>query len=141
VSPEKLAVSIAVGTALALFPVIGTTTTLCVLAGLAFGLNQPVLQGINLLCYPVYFPLIAAFIWLGDRITGTRAAGLNPSLMVSLLSHHPSEFLVQFGSTLLHAVVGWAVVMPVWMPVAYAASLAPLRAAAAGLAGRRAARS
>ena len=50
VTPEKVSLTIAVGSALALFPILGTTTWLCVLAGIALGLNQAIIQGVNALC-------------------------------------------------------------------------------------------
>ncbi|HUB58966.1 MAG TPA: DUF2062 domain-containing protein, partial [Candidatus Micrarchaeia archaeon] len=39
VTPEKLALSIALGAALGVFPVLGTTTALCALAALLLRLN------------------------------------------------------------------------------------------------------
>lgn len=139
VSPGKVALSIAVGSALALFPILGTTTTLCVIAGVALRLNQPIIQGVNALCTFVYFPLIVAFVRLGDRILGSAPSSLDIPLMVSLFAHHPGDFFRQFGSTALHAVVGWSVVAPFWIPLVYLATVGPLRNAAERLARRRAA--
>jgi uncharacterized protein (DUF2062 family) len=139
VTAEKVALSIAVGSALALFPILGTTTTLCVIAGIALRLNQPVLQAINALFYPVYFPLIAAFVRLGDRVLGTPPTSFNVRLMASVFAHHPSDFVRQFGATALHAVLGWSLAVPLWIPLVYLAALPPLRAAEQRLARRRAA--
>ena len=61
VTPQKVALSLAVGSALALFPILGTTTALCLVAGVALGLNQPIIQGVNALCTFVYFPLLYPF--------------------------------------------------------------------------------
>jgi len=138
VSPGKIALSIAVGSALALFPILGTTTTLCVIAGVVLGLNQPIIQGVNALCTFVYFPLIVAFVRLGDRIVGSVPSSLDLPLMVSLFSHHPRDFFRQFGTTAVHAVLGWAVVAPFWVPLVYWAALRPLRAASDRLSRRRA---
>jgi uncharacterized protein (DUF2062 family) len=136
VTPKKLALSIAVGSALALFPILGTTTTLCVIAGVALGLNQPVIQGVNLLCTPVYFPLIVAFVRLGDAMAGSGSSSLDVPLMTALATHHPRQFMQQFGVTALHAMLGWAVVAPLWIPLVYMIALPPLRAAASRL-GKR----
>lgn len=133
VTPQKLALSVAVGSALALFPILGTTTTLCVIAGIALGLNQPVIQGVNLLCTFVYFPLIVAFVRLGDRVSGSARSSLDIPFMVALARHHPREFLAQFGVTALHAMLGWALVAPLWIPAVYLLALSPLRAAAGRL--------
>jgi len=137
VSPEKIALTLALGSALALFPILGTTTTLCLIAGVLLGLNQPIIQAVNAACIVIYFPLILAFVRLGDALTGSARSSLDVPLMVSTLSHSPRAFLLQFGTTALHAVLGWAVVAPAWIPVVYLATLRPLRAAAGGIRRRR----
>ena len=130
VSPEKIALTFAVGSAFALFPILGTTTTLCLLVGILLGLNQPIIQAINALCIFVYFPLIVVFVRLGDALSGTARSTLDVPLMLSAFSHGPREFLHQFGTTGLHAILGWAVVAPFWIPAVYIVALGPLRATA-----------
>jgi len=130
VTPEKIALTIAVGSALALFPILGTTTTLCVVAGILFGLNQPIIQGVNALCTFAYFPLIVAFVRLGDAMTRTPPSSIDIPVMISLFTHHPGDFFRQFGSTALHAILGWLVVAPFWIPLVYVIILHPLRVAA-----------
>lgn len=129
VTPQKISLTIAVGSALALFPILGTTTWLCVLAGIAFGLNQAIIQGVNALCTFVYFPLIVFFVRFGDSLAGAPPSTVNIPFMISLFTHHPGEFIRQFGVTALHAVLGWAVVAPVWIPLVYLVALKPLQAA------------
>jgi uncharacterized protein (DUF2062 family) len=129
VTPRKISLSLAVGSALALFPIIGTTTTLCIVAGIALGLNQPIIQVVNALCTFVYFPLIYAFVRLGDTLAGGARSALDIPLMISMASHHPHEFVRLFGVTALHAMLGWAVVAPFWIPLVYFAALGPLQAA------------
>jgi uncharacterized protein (DUF2062 family) len=131
ISPGKIALTLAVGSALALFPILGTTTTLCLVAGVVLGLNQPIIQAVNALCIFVYFPLIAAFVRLGDALAGSAPSSLDVPAMITMLGRGPREFLGQFGVTALHAVLGWAVVAPVWIPAVYLLALRPLRAAAA----------
>jgi uncharacterized protein (DUF2062 family) len=130
VTPAKIALSLAVGSSLALFPILGTTTALCILAGITLGLNQPIIQGVNALCFLVYFPLMVAFIRLGDTLTGASTSSLNIPLMISMFSHHPREFFREFGVTGLHAILGWVVVAPIWITLIYFITLPALRAAA-----------
>jgi len=129
VTPRKVSLSIAVGSALALFPILGTTTTLCIVAGVALGLNQPIIQGVNALCTFIYFPLIYAFVRLGDLLAGTAKSDLDIPVMIALFTHHPRDFFHQFGVTGLHAILGWAVVAPFWIPLVYLVALKPLEAA------------
>ena len=137
VSPEKIALSVSVGSTLALFPILGTTTTLCVIAGVVLGLNQPIIQAVNALCTFAYFPLIVAFVRFGDRLAGSVPSSLDLPLMMSLIRHHPGEFFSRFGVTALHAALGWAVVAPFWVPLAYVSCLYPLRAAARRIGHRK----
>src|SRR5580658_10551617 len=71
VTPQKISLTIAIGSALALFPILGTTTWLCVLAGITLGLNQGIIQGVNALCTFAYFPLIVVFVRFGDALSGS----------------------------------------------------------------------
>lgn len=130
VSPQKIALTLAVGSALALFPILGTTTLLCAAAGLALGLNQPIIQGVNALCSVIYFPLIVAFVRLGDALMRNSASSVDIPVMLSMFAHHPADFFRRFGITALHAVLGWAVTAPLWTVLVYFSCLAPLRAAA-----------
>ena len=63
-TPEKLALSLALGAILGVFPVLGATTALCLGAGLAFRLSHPALQIANLAVYPLQIPLILVFVRL-----------------------------------------------------------------------------
>ena len=129
VSQEKIALTLAVGSAVALFPVLGTTTLLCLAAGIVLKLNQPLIQGINVLCGFIWIPLFIVFVRLGDRLTLTASAGLDIPAVIAL-SHHPLQFLRQSGVMVVHAVFGWLVVVPFWIPLAYFLAQPPLRAAA-----------
>jgi uncharacterized protein (DUF2062 family) len=130
VTPQKISLSLAVGSALALFPILGTTTTLCIIAGVTLGLNQPIIQGVNALCTFIYFPLIYAFVRLGDVLAGSSRSDLDIPVMMRLFAHNPRDFLHQFGVTALHAILGWAVVAPFWIPLVYVVTLNPLQAMA-----------
>ncbi|HEY1849003.1 MAG TPA: DUF2062 domain-containing protein [Opitutaceae bacterium] len=137
VSPRKIALTLAVGSTFALFPILGTTTTLCVIAGVALGLNQPIIQGVNALCTLIYFPFLYAFVWLGDKVAGSSGAVLDIPLMISLLTYHPREFFSRFGVTAVHAVLGWVLTAPAWAALVYFGSQPALRSAAARLGARR----
>ena len=130
VTPKKVALSLAVGSALALFPILGTTTTLCLVAGVTLGLNQPIIQGVNALGNFVYFPFVYGFVRIGDAMARSARSSLDIPLMISVFAHEPREFVRQFGTIALHAILGWAVVAPIWIPLVYLLALKPLRASA-----------
>lgn len=69
-SPEKLALSIALGVAIGTFPLLGVPTLLCGIAAAALRLNFPVLQLVNSLMYPLQIALLWPFARLGGQLFG-----------------------------------------------------------------------
>ena len=55
ITPEKMALSIALGITLGITPVIGSTSILCLLAAIVLRLNTPAIQ---LICLLLLFPLL-----------------------------------------------------------------------------------
>jgi uncharacterized protein (DUF2062 family) len=52
ITPEKIALSIALGAVLGIFPVLGSTTILCAAAAFVLRLNLSAIQIVNFLIYP-----------------------------------------------------------------------------------------
>ena len=52
-SPSKLALVIALGMTLSVFPLLGTTTLLCTLVALFLHLNLPAIQVANYMAFPL----------------------------------------------------------------------------------------
>jgi len=69
-SPEGIALSLSVGVAVGLFPVIGLTTLLGLALGAALRLNLPAVQLANWLSYPLQLVLILPFVRWGERLLG-----------------------------------------------------------------------
>lgn len=131
ITPEKIALTIAVGSALALFPLVGITTVLCFLAGVVLRLNQPMIQVVNYLCTPLHITAMYYSWQWGDRLFGEvrprhhmREAA---QLIWNLLWHDPAAFMHRFGLTILHATVIWAIAAPIWTCVLYFISRTTLR--------------
>ncbi|MFP5305375.1 MAG: DUF2062 domain-containing protein, partial [Gammaproteobacteria bacterium] len=53
ITPEKIALTLALGAVLGIFPILGSTTLLCAVAGVWLRLNQPVIQIVNYFMYPL----------------------------------------------------------------------------------------
>jgi uncharacterized protein (DUF2062 family) len=126
-SPERLALSLAVGFALGLFPILGATTVLCLAAGFAFKLNHVGLQLANHLAYPLQVPFILAFVRLGERLLGAPRVSLDPLALARHFQRDASGFLREFGRTGLHGILGWSLVAPVLLAAAYFALRPVLR--------------
>lgn len=57
ITPEKIALSLAIGIVLGVFPVLGSTTLLCAAAAMVFRLNLPAIQLVNYIVYPLQLAL------------------------------------------------------------------------------------
>ncbi len=130
ITPEKVALTIAIGSAIALFPILGTTTLLCLLVGIALRLNQPIIQVVNYLCTPIHIPLIWWMIRTGEWLFGEPHRPFKMRVLANLLWEEPMQFLRVFGMTGLHAIVVWAILAPFWALIVYHIALPILREAA-----------
>jgi uncharacterized protein (DUF2062 family) len=128
-TPEKVALSVALGITLGLFPIFGTTTLLCVAAAVALRLNHPAIQITNQLMYPLQIPLIIVFIRLGESMLGVAPIPFSATLMIAELRANPAVLMERFGTAGLHGILGWAMVAPVVVGLTYAALVPVLRLA------------
>jgi len=124
-TPDRLALSLAAGLVLGLFPIVGVTTLLCVAAGFAFRLNHLALQLANHLAYPLQLPLVLAFVRLGERLLGAPRVTFDPVALVRHFERDATGFLREFGLMGLHGILGWSLVAPVLLLAAFF-SLRPL---------------
>ncbi len=126
-TPDRIALTIAVGSAIAMFPILGTTTLICLIVGVFMKLNQPIIQAVNYACTPIHLP----FIWLsmkwGERLFEVKHSRLEFSVMRKLLMEDPLKFVTEYGQTAFHAIVVWAILVPFWMLAIYYSTLPILR--------------
>ena len=140
-SPEKIALTVAVGLCIAVNPVVGTTTVLCFVAAWALRLNQPVIQAINWSSYALQLLLIFPFIRLGERIF--RAPPETRSLERARRDGEgrPAEDGRHARRDIGHAFVAWLVAAPLLVAAIYFATLPALRRPRAATRGHGAASS
>ena len=69
-SMRKISLCIALGVALGIFPVLGTTTLLCTIAAFSLRLNFPAIQVVNYMVYPLQLILLAPFYGAGSWLFG-----------------------------------------------------------------------
>jgi uncharacterized protein (DUF2062 family) len=123
ITPEKISLTLAVGSALALFPIFGTTTLLCLAAGIILRLNQPIIQLVNALCATIHLPVIYCLFRLGYFIFGMPYTHVGIRMMNHMLWDDPREFFGRFGTDALHAIAAWAIIAPFWIVVTYMLAL------------------
>ncbi len=129
-SPDTLALTIGVGLAIAVIPIVGVTTILSFLAAWALRLNQPVIQAINWTSAPLQILMIFPFIRLGERLFSAPRLTLSLDELVAAGKADPVGTIGRLGSTAAHAVVAWALVVPLIVGGVYVAARPALRALA-----------
>jgi uncharacterized protein (DUF2062 family) len=119
VTPEKMALSLALGVALGVFPVLGTTTALCALVGFIWRLNLPAIQIVNYFVYPLQIALLIPFFRLGEQLFGAPHLPLSVA-QISAMMHASFWDSTRFlWTTIWHAAVAWCLIAPAFVALAY----------------------
>jgi uncharacterized protein (DUF2062 family) len=111
-TPEKLALSLALGIGLSCFPIFGTTTILCTVVALAFRLNLPAIQVGNYLALPLQLVLFFPFLRLGERILHAPRMPLSPEQLLAMAKVSPDKTAHILLDGQWHAILGWLIVGP-----------------------------
>jgi hypothetical protein len=101
-SAENIALLVAVGLVVGIFPVYGCPTILCLLASLLLRVNFPALQAVNQFAWPLQIAMLVPLTRLGSRIVAPSAVGIT--------------LAGRLGIATLQAVVGWlCICVPLWL--------------------------
>jgi uncharacterized protein (DUF2062 family) len=111
-SPEKIALTLAVGLCIAVFPVFGMTTILCTAAAVAFRLNLPLIQAVNLFSAPLQIAFMVPFIRLGEALSGRPSLRMPLARIVTTVTTKPLFALSTLWETTLWAVLAWGLTVP-----------------------------
>ncbi len=111
-TPEAVSAAVCVSFAIAILPVIGVTTLICLLFGRLFRLNHVVMQIVNHSSYPLQILLLVPFVRLGETLTGAAHVPLSPAAIVSEFNRSFPDFLAKFWTAYLHGMLGWAITVP-----------------------------
>ena len=131
VTPDRIAFTVAVGTACSLLPFLGCTTLLNLVVGVALRLNQPILQAVNYLLTAVQLALILVFVRAGEFIWRAPHLPLSLSQLTADFRADPAGFFRRFGWTGVHAATAWLLSAPLIVAVLYWALRPPMRRLAA----------
>ena len=131
ITPREIALTLALGGVLGIFPILGATTALCAIAGVWLRLNQPLIQLVNYLVYPLQLALLIPFYRAGERLFGAEPVPIvDVASLVTRFGEGPWQFLLDYGKVGLYGIVVWMLLAPVLIAAAYYA----LRPALASLA-------
>jgi uncharacterized protein (DUF2062 family) len=127
VTPEKLALSLALGVALGIFPAIASTTALCAIAALALRLNLPAIQIVNYFMYPAQIALLIPFFRLGEKLFRTPHQAISVPQIYALIHSSVWQAIKLLWTTTWHAMVAWCLIAPVLAALVYVLLLPVLR--------------
>ena len=106
-SPDQLALTIALGIAFGTIPALGTTTIACALAASAFRLNQAAIQGVNLVVYPLQLALLLPFLRLGSLLFGDGSFHLNLEQIIALGDSGIASAISSLGMVTIQGLAVW----------------------------------
>ncbi len=124
VSPQKIALSIALGLSLGIIPILGVTTALCAIAAIRLRLNQPIIQLVNWLVYPLQLGLLLVFIRIGEWMTHAPPVNFSVPDIIGKFHEPPMKFCQEFGMAGLHGLIAWLFIAPLLAAITYSV-LAP----------------
>lgn len=116
---EKLALTVALGVTLGIFPVIGSTTLLCTLAVFLLGLNLPAIQAVNYITYPLQLILLIPFYKTGNFLLGSGAINLTPLSVLELIRKDIWEAIQGLWVITIHAIFVWLLIAPLLIIIIY----------------------
>ncbi len=126
-SVERLTWAVVVALVTGIFPILGTTTIVALVAGYLFRLNQPVIHAVNLVCYPLHILLILPFVRFGEWLFGAGPVPFSIPEMLAIFKDSPARFFELYGMTCLYCIAAWGLVAPVLGAVLYPAMLPLVR--------------
>jgi uncharacterized protein (DUF2062 family) len=119
-TPQKLAITCALGIVVGLFPIFGTTTILCFAVAILFRLNIPVIQLVNYLVAPLQLLLIIPFIKVGTILFGLNPLPYDTEQLAALFKNDFLLLLKEAGLALLLGIGVWATfALPLFFTVYY----------------------
>jgi uncharacterized protein (DUF2062 family) len=109
VTPEKIALTVALGISLGVTPVIGSTTMLCTLAAVALRLNLPAIMLVNGAVYPLQLILLVPFLRAGAWMFRAGVPTLTIGEIFNLIRANVWHATTILWIATLHALVIWLI--------------------------------
>ena len=122
-TPEKIALCVALGVTLSVFPVIVVPTVLCTVFALVLRLNLPLMLAVNVVALPLQWLLLLPFVRIGDAIFRAPPFPISPGQFFRMMREHPSTMM----GTVLHASTAWLIASPFLTLLIYAVMLPIVR--------------
>ena len=112
-SPDRLALCVAIGVVVGNIPILGVSTILCAGIALAFRLNLPAIQIVQACMAPTQILLIIPFVRLGEWILRVPRQRVSVKEGMELLGQGTAHAIAALWEAILHAGFAWILVAPV----------------------------
>ena len=113
ITPEKIALTIALGGLLGVFPILGASTALCAAAAIALKLNQPIIQLVNYVVYPLQLLFLLPFYRAGETLFGQPHVPIFSVVeLIDRFRAGPLQFVVDYGMVALYGITVWCLLAP-----------------------------
>ncbi len=109
ITPHKLALAIAIGCTVGIFPVLGTHTALTLLVIFIFRLNPASVFLITNLIFPLFFVFVIPFVRFGEMIFCVPHIEISISGVYEMMENGLWFTLQKLGMTLIYAIFGWLI--------------------------------
>jgi len=106
-TPQKLALTLCIGIALGIMPLLWGTSLICLMLAHLFRLNHVALQTVNFMLYPVQLALLLPFFKLGAWLF-PWGPPIPPNMLSTLISS-PGSSLHLLGWIVLTSLAAWLV--------------------------------
>ena len=108
-TPEKLALTIALGIVLGTIPVLGSTSIACAGVAALLGLNQAAIQGVNYLVYPLQLSLLIPFLRIGSILFGDNSFRIGLTEIKNMAQAGILHAIATLWTATLHGLAVWAI--------------------------------
>jgi uncharacterized protein (DUF2062 family) len=112
VSPDRLALCVAIGVVVGNIPILGISTLLCTAIALTFRLNLAAIQLVQAAMAPTQLLLIIPFVRLGEWIVRAPPQPLSIKAGLALIAQGAGHAVVALWDAIVHAGFAWILVAP-----------------------------
>jgi uncharacterized protein (DUF2062 family) len=113
ISPDRLALCVAIGVVVGNIPILGISTILCAAIALAFRLNLPAIQIVQAAMAPTQILLIIPFVRLGEWILRVPPQAVSIKAGLALMAQGAGPAVAALWDAILPAGFAWILVAPI----------------------------
>lgn len=111
-SPNRLALCVALGIVIGNIPILGVSTLICAAIALVFRLNLAAIQIVQAAMAPTQLLLIIPFVRLGEWMVRAPPQPVSIKEGLALMAQGVGHAVVTLWNALLHAGLAWTLIAP-----------------------------